>query len=107
MDTSQTFVVRGQVRHADGSPFTGAQVQAFDRDLRREQVLGQQTTDTAGRYEIRYPTAAFARAEKASADLVVRRRAGRRALVDAVQRAGRRDCRSRRRGDGRGNPVGV
>jgi hypothetical protein len=72
MDTSQTFVVRGQVRYSDGKPFVGVQVRAVDRDLRREQPLGQQTTDDGGRYEIRYQATAFSRAEKASADLVVR-----------------------------------
>jgi hypothetical protein len=47
-------------------------VQAFDRDLRNEQVLGKAQTDGKGFYEIRYTTDQFARAEKANADLLVR-----------------------------------
>ncbi|MBP1692559.1 MAG: hypothetical protein H6Q37_442, partial [Chloroflexi bacterium] len=66
------FVVRGTVSYIDGSPAAGLLVQAFDRDLRNEQVLGKAQTDGKGFYEIRYTTDQFARAEKANADLLVR-----------------------------------
>ncbi len=67
------LVVRGQVRLADGSPLAGVLVRAYDKDLRSEQRLGEPaTTDKDGRYEIGYTAAQFARAEKQSADLVVR-----------------------------------
>ncbi len=66
------FVVRGQVRWMDGKPLATAVVQAVDRDLRGEQALGQAQTDKDGRYEICYTPAQFIRAEKNSADLVVR-----------------------------------
>ena len=68
----QSFVVSGQVRGEDGRPVRGAMVMAVDRDLRSEEVLGQATTSTDGRYEIRYTSDQFARAEKGGADLVVR-----------------------------------
>lgn len=66
------FIVRGLVRQTDGTPFSGALVVAMDRDLRGEEVLGQATTNRDGYYEIRYTSNRFARAEKGSADLVVR-----------------------------------
>jgi hypothetical protein len=49
-------------------------VRAFDRDLRREEPLGEglATTDESGYYQITYTADQFARAEKRSADLVVR-----------------------------------
>ena len=70
--SSATFVVRGQVRQADFSLFVGALVQAFDKDLRGEELLGQAITDQEGRYEISYTADQFRRAEKRSADLIVR-----------------------------------
>jgi peptidoglycan hydrolase-like protein with peptidoglycan-binding domain len=66
------FVVRGQVRYADGRPAAGQQVRAFDRDLRSEEPLGEAITDDSGRYEITYTAEQFSRAEKGSADLIVR-----------------------------------
>src|SRR5262245_9985882 len=70
--TDQTFIVRGQVRYADGWALPDILVQAFDRDLRDEQGLGDQRTDAGGNYQISYQATQFARAEKASADLIVR-----------------------------------
>src|ERR1700730_5298653 len=35
------FVVRGSVRSADGRPIAAASVQAFDKELRSEEALGQ------------------------------------------------------------------
>jgi peptidoglycan hydrolase-like protein with peptidoglycan-binding domain len=64
-------VVRGVVRLEDGTPVPGLRVVAVDRDFRAEQTLGQALTDRNGRYRITYSTAAFARAEKGSADLGV------------------------------------
>ncbi|MEO8157222.1 MAG: neuraminidase-like domain-containing protein [Betaproteobacteria bacterium] len=67
------FVVRGQVRLADGTPLAGAVVRGYDKDLRTEKPLGEPTiTDKDGRYEIVYTAGQFARAEKSSADLIVR-----------------------------------
>lgn len=67
------FLVRGTVRHADGKPLVEGLVRAFDRDLRSEEPLGQDhPTDQQGRYEIAYDREKFSRAEKSSADLVMR-----------------------------------
>jgi peptidoglycan hydrolase-like protein with peptidoglycan-binding domain len=66
------YVVQGHVTWSDGAPAAGVLVRAADQDLRTEQPLGQDMTDVAGGYSIRYTTAQFARAEDDSADLIVR-----------------------------------
>jgi peptidoglycan hydrolase-like protein with peptidoglycan-binding domain len=38
--TTAPFIVKGQVRQADGDPADGLLVSAFDIDLRNEQLLG-------------------------------------------------------------------
>src|SRR6185503_16981339 len=70
--TPQAMKVRGQVRHSDGTILAGKTVRAFDKDLRTEELLGEQTTDSQGRYEIQYGAEQFSRDEKKSADLIVR-----------------------------------
>jgi len=72
VETRRPMVVRGQVLQPDGSPFSGTLVWAFDKDLRSEELLGEVTTDEAGRYEVTYTAEQFRRAEKDSADLHVR-----------------------------------
>src|SRR6266542_2095000 len=67
-----TLIVRGQVLSVDGKPVAGNSVRAFDQDLRSEEMLGETKTGTDGRYEISYKASQFRRAEKKSADLVVR-----------------------------------
>ena len=66
------FTVYGTVTDADATPIVGATVIAMDVDLRSTEELGQTTTDSGGEYEVRYAASRFARAEKASADVVVR-----------------------------------
>ncbi len=66
------FVVQGTVRLQDGTPFQGAIVRATDKDLRREEPLGESVTDAQGFYSITYTADQFSRAEKKSADLIVR-----------------------------------
>ena len=70
----ETFVVRGQIRLADGTPVAGALVRAYDKDLRtEEEPQGESTsTDKDGRYEIRYSADQFRRAKKLGADLFVK-----------------------------------
>jgi hypothetical protein len=69
----EPFVVRGQIRQADGRLLAGALVRAFDTDLRMpEAQLGEGVTRKDGRYEITYAAARFRRPGKKSADLVVR-----------------------------------
>lgn len=66
------FVVRGTVTDSDGVPAAGVVVRAFDRDLRKENALGSTVADTHGVYAIAYESGKFARAEKGTADLIVR-----------------------------------
>ena len=67
------FLVIGTVRSADGTPLAGALVKAYDVDLRSLSPLGDQTiTSAEGSYAIPYSRAQFARAEKGSADLLLR-----------------------------------
>jgi len=72
VEEPKEFMVRGTVKDDTGVPQSGLQVRAIDVDLRREEVLGQATTDSNGHYEITYTPQQFARAEKETADLVVR-----------------------------------
>lgn len=71
-ESEKEFLVRGRVLSLDGIPFEGATVQAFDRDLRHEQLLGQSQTDGKGTYQIQYDSSQFRKSEKDSADLVVK-----------------------------------
>ena len=53
------LIVRGTVKTAAGQPIRGAIVRAFDRDLRKEQPLGEVETNDLGEYTIRYEVAQF------------------------------------------------
>ena len=65
--------VSGLIRTETGAPAMGATVRAFDKDLRHEQFLGEAIiTETSGRYVITYSADQFRRAEKKTADLIVR-----------------------------------
>jgi protein-tyrosine-phosphatase len=66
------LIVKGEIRQADGTPLANTLVRAVDKDMRTEQLLGEQRTNTQGYYEIRYTRSQFSRAEKQSADLIVR-----------------------------------
>jgi hypothetical protein len=70
--TKKQFIVTGNVLQPNGTPVVGAKVTAFDRDMRSEQRLGKATTSEAGRYKITYTAGQFSRAEKKSADVIVR-----------------------------------
>lgn len=69
--SESTLRVFGFVRSELGEPLQGVTVAAFDRDLRNEQPLGSAAA-REGRYEIRYSRSQFHRAEKGSADLVLK-----------------------------------
>ncbi len=69
---SGPFRVHGRVTTAAGQPVAAAVVQAFDRDLRSEVLLGKSNTDEAGLYEVRYGPDVFRNPEKGSADIVVK-----------------------------------
>jgi hypothetical protein len=67
-----TCEVRGFVRLADASPARETKVAAYDRDLRKEELLGQTQTDSAGAYRIAYSDQQFRKNERGGADLVVK-----------------------------------
>lgn len=69
---NKEFIVYGQVRMSNGSPFTGVRVQASDRDIRKKELLIETKTDNEGRYEIKYRVAKLHEFEKGCADLRVR-----------------------------------
>lgn len=63
----------GFIRNETGGPALGATVRVFDKDMRREELLGEMTiTETSGNYRIVYSATQFQRSEKKTADLVVR-----------------------------------
>ena len=69
----ESFVVQGRVRQAKRRrSLPGMVVRAYDQGLRRAQLLGEAITDRRGDYEIPYTADQLRRAEKRSADLVVR-----------------------------------
>ena len=69
-DDGVTFRVHGVVRDQYGDLFDGV-VEAHDRDLRSEQILGRDRTEDGG-YDIRYRRGQFRKAEKGLADLVMK-----------------------------------
>ncbi len=65
--------VHGFIHTENGGPALGATVRAFDIDMRSEQLLGEAViAETIGRYQISYTSDHFRRAEKKSADVIVR-----------------------------------
>jgi hypothetical protein len=76
--SSERFVVRGRLFEIDGDtgadsrPLKAMVVRAYDKDMRNEATLGETATDQHGRYEIVYTRDQFNRAEKRTADLIVR-----------------------------------
>lgn len=69
---ANALIVQGTVTLADRILLPNILVRAFDRDMRSEELLGATRTDAQGFYQIRYFAHQFQRAEKGSADLVVR-----------------------------------
>ena len=79
------FAVYGVLTDPDGRPIAGATILAVDVDLRRTQDLGKPaTTDSGGEYEVRYAASNFTRAEKASADVLVRALLGDQRLAESA-----------------------
>ena len=72
VEPEETFIVQGTITLADGTVLPEVLVRAFDRDMRSEELLGEQRTNAQGFYRISYTPDQFRRAEKGSADLVVR-----------------------------------
>lgn len=69
---SRRSVIQGQVRRQDGSPMPAVMVRASDKDLRSEQFLSEAFTNEQGFFRMEYTSDQFRRAEKRSADLIVR-----------------------------------
>ncbi len=72
VEPEQPFIVQGTISLADSTALAGVLVRAFDRDMRSEEFLGEQAADRDGFYMIFYYASQFKRAEKGSADLLVR-----------------------------------
>ena len=72
LDGATVHVVRGTIRDASGLALPGVIVRAFDRDVRRVELLGQDSTNERGEFEIPYTAKMFARAERGGVDLQVR-----------------------------------
>ena len=71
-DPSEPWLrIHGVVRTEHGEPLDGVTVQALNRDLRSEQLLGE-VPAREGHYEIRYRRSQFRKAEKNSAALVMK-----------------------------------
>lgn len=68
----RTFRVVGHVRFANGVPAFETKISAFDRDLRREQTLGDVLADRSGAYNIEYSEEQVLNQERGTADLVVK-----------------------------------
>lgn len=68
----ERFVVEGEVIHEHGEPLPKVIVKAYDKDLRKEQMLGESVLDGEGNYLITYSTDQFRKAEKNNADLIAR-----------------------------------
>lgn len=73
---SRHFVVKGEIRYQDSSPPPAMKVEVVDYDMRSHTLLGEQmvaaSREQPGHYEVHYTADQFRRAEKGSADLVVR-----------------------------------
>ena len=65
------LIVYGLLRNEFGELLNNVIVQVFDRDLRNEQLLGTYFSKD-GKYEVRYNSGQFQKAEKESADIVVK-----------------------------------
>lgn len=72
-DQELNLRVSGVVRDRFGDLMPGVTVEVYDCDLRNRELLGTtQTSADAAAYELAYRRFQFARAQKASADLIVR-----------------------------------
>lgn len=54
MTTKSINLILGTIKDAQNRPITRLQVEAFDRDMRAEEPLGEATTDRDGKYQIEW-----------------------------------------------------
>jgi len=73
-EESRASRVRGRITHPDGTPASHLRVRAFDRDISREDTLGETTTDDDGHYTISYAESQFRRtsSERGGPELLLR-----------------------------------
>ncbi|MGH2643024.1 MAG: hypothetical protein ACRDE2_03680, partial [Chitinophagaceae bacterium] len=72
VSTSSHYKIYGTVRDQFQKPMTGTVIEAFDKDIRSEQLLGKAKTNEAGYYEISYSHRQFAATDKNAADVFIR-----------------------------------
>jgi hypothetical protein len=66
------FTIRGQVLYANGNGLAGGIMRVFDQGLRNEKLLGEATTDGAGRYQISFSSEPFGLVRRTNVALVIR-----------------------------------
>jgi hypothetical protein len=74
LDEEVTYLVKGLVRSADSKPAVGFNMQAFDRDVSREERLGAAVTDQEGSYRIIFTESQFKKtdSERGGPELFIR-----------------------------------
>ena len=74
LDEEVTYLVKGLVLSADSKPAVGLGVQAFDRDVSREERLGAAVTDQEGFYRIIFTESQFKKtdSERGGPELFIR-----------------------------------
>ena len=70
--STSKYTLSGTITQAGSTHLPSLTIAAFDCDLRREEKLGETQTDRQGKYALSYTAKQFTRAEKASADLLIR-----------------------------------
>ena len=64
--------VSGIIYDAFNAPMMNVAVQAYDKDLRSAQLLGETKTDAKGFYKISYDASKYANSEYKTADIFIR-----------------------------------
>lgn len=67
-----TNQLSGTIYDAHNAAFQRVTIQAFDQDFRKQEQLGETTTDENGNYMISYDTSRYAVSENGSADIFIR-----------------------------------
>lgn len=77
-----TFIVQGQVLHeGSGQPLAGVVVQAVDRDVRYDDLLGVAVSDEQGKYSIKFRAKDFREGGEGQPEIVLQVGADRRSLI--------------------------
>jgi len=67
-----SFIVNGHIFDRFNTPIANAKVQAFDKDLRSEQLLGEKFADSSGLYSITISSVAASARESKTPDIFIR-----------------------------------